>query len=169
MDSQHGRKLMEYIAFISESLEHEINSMKGRHGGGLGAGWEFPKNGGICSSGELILVDSRFCRGQRMAVPKAMLSRSLVETRAVLNGQDLVVLKDVTFFSFIPDRNHSVAECIHGAAQQVGVRHAKGRGGRRRGSGFIAGPLADQWRIETSPQHLRGWWVLRVNCSEQQV
>eukprot|EP00434_Breviolum_minutum_P002203 symbB.v1.2.001940.t1/scaffold55.1/size374282/22 len=33
MDSQHGRKLMEYIAFISESLEHEINSMKGRHGG----------------------------------------------------------------------------------------------------------------------------------------
>lgn len=37
MDSQHGRKLMEYIAFISESLEHEINSMKGRHGGGLGA------------------------------------------------------------------------------------------------------------------------------------
>jgi len=36
MDSQHGRKLMEYIAFISESLEHEINSMKGRHGGGLG-------------------------------------------------------------------------------------------------------------------------------------
>ena len=33
-----------------------------------------------------------------MAVPKAMLSRSLVETRAVLNGQDLVVLKDATFF-----------------------------------------------------------------------
>lgn len=98
MDSQHGRKLMEYIAFISESLEHEINSMKGRHGGGLGAFWNFQKMGGIWSSGELILVDSRLCRGQRMAVPKAMLGKSLVETRAVLNGQDLVVLKDVTFF-----------------------------------------------------------------------
>lgn len=36
MDSQHGRKLMEYIAFISESLQHEIGNMKGRHGTGLG-------------------------------------------------------------------------------------------------------------------------------------
>jgi len=45
MDSQHGRKLMEYIAFISESLEHEINSMKGRHGGGLGALFGISKNG----------------------------------------------------------------------------------------------------------------------------
>ncbi len=60
MDSQHGRKLMEYIAFISESLEHEINSMKGRHGGGLGV-VEFQKwetEPGVCSSGELILDDS---------------------------------------------------------------------------------------------------------------
>lgn len=54
--------------------------------------------GGICSSGEVILVDSRLCRGQPMSVPKAMLSKSLIETRAVLNGQDLVVLKDATFF-----------------------------------------------------------------------
>eukprot|EP00435_Cladocopium_sp_Y103_P031313 s38_g7.t3 len=37
MDSQHGRKLMEYIAFISESLQHEIGTMKGRHGTGLGS------------------------------------------------------------------------------------------------------------------------------------
>lgn len=37
MDSQHGRKLMEYIAFISESLQHEIGNMKGRHGPGLGS------------------------------------------------------------------------------------------------------------------------------------
>ena len=27
---------MEYIAFISESLQHEIGNMKGRHGTGLG-------------------------------------------------------------------------------------------------------------------------------------
>eukprot|EP00438_Fugacium_kawagutii_P004800 Skav227327 [mRNA] locus=scaffold2964:48742:55904:- [translate_table: standard] len=29
MDSQDGRKLMEYIAFIAESLQHEISNMKG--------------------------------------------------------------------------------------------------------------------------------------------
>lgn len=38
MDSQDGRKLMEYIAFIAESLQHEISNMKGRHGSGLGQG-----------------------------------------------------------------------------------------------------------------------------------
>ena len=35
-------------------------------------------------------------------------------------------LKDVMFFASIPDRNRSVAECTHSAAEQVGVRHAKG-------------------------------------------